>query len=85
MTRDAEVHPPTADAVRLQILPVLDALQATVAKGCGDPPPATLRAAIGLATDFHTWDLLVRRHGLAHEQAIDLLSGMVASARSARV
>lgn len=40
---------------------------------------ARLRAAIGHAVDFETWRSLVRRQGLAADEAVELAAGMVAA------
>jgi AcrR family transcriptional regulator len=48
--------------------------------GAGLPRRRTVAAAIGHATDFHTWRSLTRDHGLTRAQAVRLMSALVESA-----
>jgi AcrR family transcriptional regulator len=43
----------------------------------GDRPESMLLTAIAHTTEFTTWQSLVRQHGLSHDEAIELMLGMV--------
>jgi AcrR family transcriptional regulator len=57
------------------------AIRTVLATGLRTRHPERLRAAIGLATGFATWQTLVRREGLAGAEAVELLARAVEAAR----
>jgi AcrR family transcriptional regulator len=52
--------------------------------GPGGRRRSLLGAAIGVALDFSTWQLLVRQEGLGESQAVGLLSALVAHAAAGK-
>jgi AcrR family transcriptional regulator len=75
--RDAETDPLVAEVAELRMAAMADVrgvLLDGLASNGGVPSLAT---ALDLAIDFNTWRLLVRRNGLSHEQAIELLASMI--------
>ena len=85
--RDAPVIPALAAIVERgwgTFLPALrDDLAATWERG--GPPNQRLRAAIGLALRFDTWQALARDEGMSDEEAVELAIAMARGARAARV
>jgi AcrR family transcriptional regulator len=74
--RDAEVDPVTREAVELRIGPriaeIQDALAAALPRrGKG------ARAALGVALEFHTWQVLVRRGGVSSRRAATIMADML--------
>jgi AcrR family transcriptional regulator len=80
--RDAEVHELTREIVQAKIGPPLEAIQEVLVAGFGvrGGRRLRLRAAVGLATDFQTWRLLVRRSGMPQADAVELMTRLVACA-----
>lgn len=66
-----------ATARRRAAMPQLVALLAAGWKG-GESEAR--RAAVGLALDFRTWQILVREYGLDDDQAVELMVGAVSAA-----
>jgi hypothetical protein len=70
--RDAAVVEPLREALA-GVAGWYDAAADVLAEGrAGDP--ARARAAVGHALEFDTWRSLVRRQGLAPEDAVDLMA-----------
>jgi AcrR family transcriptional regulator len=69
LIRDIEVHEATRDVVGRILPPALAEMHAALAEGLEGEQVET---TIELVTDFHTWQLLSRRSGLSHEEAVDL-------------
>ncbi|HLZ24669.1 MAG TPA: TetR/AcrR family transcriptional regulator [Ktedonobacterales bacterium] len=75
--RDAETDPVTREIAELRMAALAE-LREALAEGLqhnGSSP--RLVAALGLATDFHTWRLLVRRHGLPPSEAAELVVSII--------
>jgi AcrR family transcriptional regulator len=75
--RDAETDPVTREIAELRMA-ALAQLRGALAEGLQhDRGSPRLVAALGLATDFHTWRLLVRRHGLSPSEAVELMVSII--------
>lgn len=75
--RDAENDPVTREIAELRMAALAelrDTLGAGLQHDRGSP---RLTAALGLATDFHTWRLLIRRQGLAPSEAVELMVSII--------
>jgi hypothetical protein len=75
-TRDAGVHPLTAELVARRER-AIGSLRDVLAQGW--PRRKAVRAAIGHALDFETWRSLARRQGLSRKQAVDAMLRFVES------
>jgi AcrR family transcriptional regulator len=75
-TRDAGVHPLTAELVGRRER-AIGSLRDVLAQGW--PRRKAVRAAIGHALDFETWRSLTRRQGLSRKQAVDAMLRFVAT------
>lgn len=83
VARDIGLLPALAAATarRQAAMPQLEALLAGGWKG-GDSDAR--RAAVGLALDFRTWQMLVHERGLDDDRAVELMVGAVSAAAPAR-
>lgn len=83
--RDAPLVPAIARAGQAFQLR-FDALHAALMDGRRTRGRSRARAAaaIGLALDFTTWRSLTRERGLAHDEAIELMTALVAAVRHTR-
>ncbi|MEA2432244.1 MAG: hypothetical protein QOI19_2717 [Thermoleophilaceae bacterium] len=81
--RDAQVMPALAGIVEHGWGPFLSALRDDLASTWerGGPPNARLRAALGLALRFETWQALARDEGMSDEDAAELAIAMVRGGR----
>jgi AcrR family transcriptional regulator len=79
--RDAQVMPLLREFAA-DDLAYLDELRALLAKGwtARGRARARLEAAIGLAIDFRTWQMLARQEGLEHQDAVELMVRSVTAA-----
>jgi AcrR family transcriptional regulator len=77
VTRDAE-QMPALRAVGARRTEWLQKAERRIAAVFGRS--TIVRHAVALAIDFRTWELLVRRRGLAQSKAIDLMVAMIATA-----
>lgn len=80
--RDAEVMPVVREIAGKRRLAYLDAVADGLAAGWGarGARRERLRAAIALAVDFRTWQTLAAKSGLTDEQAVSLMTAVVACA-----
>jgi AcrR family transcriptional regulator len=72
---------PELAAVAAPMMAAMAGVHAVLAQGW--PDSLVLHAALGHALDFTTWRSLVRQHGLAADQAVDLLARLVTVAADA--
>ena len=82
VTRDAEVHELTREIVQVRIEPSFEQIRGVLAAGfrARGKRRSRVRAAVGLAADFQTWRLLVRRSGMSQAEAVELMTRMVVCA-----
>jgi AcrR family transcriptional regulator len=82
--RDAHLMPALAGIVEQGWGPFLTALREELATAWerGGPPNRRLRAALGLALRFDTWQSLARHEGMSDEDAAELAVAMARGARS---
>jgi AcrR family transcriptional regulator len=80
--RDAELMPALGDVVEAGQAPFRAVVRDVLGSGWGVRGRARTRllAALGLATDFKSWQRLVRGEGLSDEDAIEVLAGAVEAA-----
>jgi AcrR family transcriptional regulator len=75
--RDAETDPITREIAELRMAALAE-LRDALAEGLQhDGSSRRLQAVLGLATDFCTWRLLARRHGLPPPEAAELMVSMI--------
>lgn len=74
VVRDAEVHRPTRDVIAIRRAPRLARMREVLAAPfrARGRRRARIEAAVDLALDFRSWQLLVRRRGLSTEDAIEV-------------
>lgn len=72
IVRDAEVDPLTREMAELRMGPQLAPIHEELAEALPGRGKKRL-AALGLALDFQTWRLLVRRASLSRRQAVDVM------------
>jgi hypothetical protein len=82
--RDAKTMPALADILEQGRGAFLGAIRDDLASAWerGGPPNPRLRAALGLALQFETWQALARGEGMSEEEAADLAIAMARGARS---
>jgi hypothetical protein len=73
--RDAEVDPITREAVELRIGPRIADIQDALAAAL--PRRKGARAALGVALEFHTWQVLVGRGGVSSRRAATIMADML--------
>jgi AcrR family transcriptional regulator len=74
--RDAEVDPVTREAVELRFGPRIGEIQDALATALPRRGKGTL-AALGVALEFHTWQVLVGRGGLSSRRAATIMADML--------
>ena len=83
--RDQAALPALREVLAAGAEPWDAAVRDVLAEGLATGEPAQgrrVRAAIGLATSFGAWQRLVRREGLADEEAVELLARAVEASAS---
>jgi AcrR family transcriptional regulator len=74
VTRDARVHPLIREISEMRFGPGLMAIAHVLAEVLPRPRSKSTRAALELALDFGTWQLLVQSGGLTSRQAADQMA-----------
>jgi AcrR family transcriptional regulator len=75
--RDAGYHEPTREIADLRIAPAIAAMADVLGEGL----TADQRILLPLALSFHSWRALARESGLRPEQAVEVMTAAIASAR----